>query len=232
MVSDIDFDEPLTVEEIVEELDVPDTWYPVVLESTERRVVWVEAESQQQAYRYLRDEPWELWEGADPVDDGSSLVAIAPTKQSDEPWYSTYDEHAYTSARELEVGPTEACPECGATARERDHHAWRWGINHAGTCSRHSHYVSDGTAYVRDANGRERMAMPLLRFPKCSCGEPGWDAPYRAVIGEVDFPALSKEAYAQLAQQHVAGRPHSKNIPLGLTGLRPADRSYSRLVTE
>lgn len=218
---------------LVDRLPEPITFYPVVLEFTERRVVWVDAESQMDAYAQLRDEPYELWTGADPIDDSASLVAVAPAKLPGDPWWTTPDPDVYRDVREIEVGPVEACPECGAAARERDHHAWRWGINHAGRCSRHRHAIDAILAYVRDAAGRTRLADPHLWFPRCSCLGPGWNATYADKdIGETDVPAVSDEVLAKLAQQHVAGRPHSKNLPLGITdSLVPADRSYSRLVT-
>ncbi len=215
---------------LIDRLPEPLTFYPVILESTERRVVWVMAEDQVDAYRQMRDQPYGLWEDADPIDDGASLVAVAPAKLPGDPWWTTPDPDAYRDVREIEVGPVEGCLECGARASEPTAYHWKW-IRHDPSCSRHSHSVDYSLAYTRDGEGRERLVEPRLWALRCSCKAPGWDVPYSAVIEDGVSAVLPEEA-ARRAQEHVAGRLHSKHLPLGVTeNLDPGDRSYSRLVT-
>lgn len=209
----------LTVEELIDRLPEPDTRYPIVLEATERRLVWVEAESPAAALAAMQDYPHESWDDSEPMD-GGGVSAVRPSV------YSWDDE-----ARELDVGPVEACRECGVPASDRQSYSWKY-IHHSRGCSRFHHRPQFVTAHQRDPLDGKRVwrREDSLWLPSCECREPGWNADYDTCIGDPGAAApVGADERAALAQAHVAGRPHSTNIPLGITeDLYPADRGETR----
>lgn len=206
-ITDHDDEDTRTVAELIEDLPEPIQYYPVILEVTERRVAWVEAESQQDAYDSLEDDAYDYWKDAEADDFSAGLGRINPADR-----WNHYD---YETAREIhDMGPAEGCQECGGSSNYV-----RWnGIDHTPSCSQHQHRVDSTLLYRRTEEGREQL-VEGVRLPRCSCGEPGWTAPFlSANVGDEGLPEpVSRDDLPRLAQEHVAGRPHSKNVPLGIT---------------
>ena len=87
--------------------------YPVIVTETVTRVLWVEAENEDQALKYWGDDPTDLDLRDTEVLDGSLEFERADKYQRDS---------AFQSARHgNKVGPQIACPDCARTAFRR---AW------------------------------------------------------------------------------------------------------------
>ena len=86
--------------------------FPIIVTETITRVIWVEAETEDQALAYWGDDPTDLPSGGEVLD--GSLEFERPDR-----WQR---QAAFTPNRiEGRVGPLVACPECGAEAFRR---AW------------------------------------------------------------------------------------------------------------
>lgn len=96
--------------------------YPVIVETTERHLVWVEADSLKDAVESLSDDP-EWYEAVTPanrIEGGYSYQMEAPEDHS---W--DWEVYGYDRVE----GPRQACTECKAVA-----HSVRWGLWHKDTC--------------------------------------------------------------------------------------------------
>lgn len=191
----IDFDELLPEE--------PTRYYPVVLQWTEQRIAWIEAESEKDALSQASDAT-DLWESAEEVPNGDLAVIKDPFEIR---W-------AVDSLPDSEIGPRESCPHCGAVAERTYDWALRFA-SHAPTCPAFIHRA-DVTAVYRRKGQLERLGY----LPACRCGEPGLSK-NTLMAYQDELPdgvtLMAKEEAAEIARAHVQGRPHSKNIPLGIT---------------
>lgn len=85
--------------------------FPIVVTETVTRVIWVEAENEDQALAYWGNDPTELPSGGEVLD--CSLEFERP-----ELWQR---QAAFTPNRiESKIGPLIVCPECGAEAFRRE----------------------------------------------------------------------------------------------------------------
>lgn len=185
--------------------------YQVFLESREVRVVWIEAETEQEAIDSVRDYPYDDWKDAEVLDGHCELSVV------DDPAWLTYA--AYDALGT--AGPVDACRYCGAVARTVDETVEFAG--HAGDCPMHRHYVDIRAAWLVDpTTGRRTIAG---WWPSCSCGAPGLDIPPLADAKSPAMPLIlpKRDAYAVLVE-HVEGRLRSVHIPAGISeGRRWAD---------
>ncbi|MYR30562.1 MULTISPECIES: hypothetical protein, partial [unclassified Streptomyces] len=88
--------------------DLAERNYPLVVEETITRLVWVAADSEEAALDQLADEPWEY--------KGEAIDSSAEARRPDE--FERRNALAYSSSA---AGPRIACPDCGALAFRR---AW------------------------------------------------------------------------------------------------------------
>jgi hypothetical protein len=85
--------------------------FPIVVTETITRLIWVEAETEDQALAYGGDDPTELPSGGEVLD--GSLEFERPDR-----WQR---QAAFTPNRiESKIGPLVACPDCGAEALRRE----------------------------------------------------------------------------------------------------------------
>lgn len=190
-----------------------DRYYPVVIQLTQHRVMWVKGESAADARASINPSPY-AWEEAE------------ETAVSDYDDLSVRDDYLAgcmieSITDEDEIGPCEACPECGAVADwPRD-----WSLRHARHrkgCSSLRHYLSVSALWAPDYAEQRGIIGWYL---ECTCDEPGFERVYgdarhnrmhvfrngRVITGPDD-----KSELAAIAQAHVAGRPHHKNLTLGI----------------
>jgi hypothetical protein len=186
-------------------------WYPVVLEFTQHKVTYVKAESDadavQQVKQAVADGPGEIWESADDLDvlDGISVSDGSTARL-------LVDSTVIGDCGQ--IGPREACPECGCVAR----YTYDWALehaDHAGTCSRHQHRVDVDWVY----SGRGDRKVVGYRA-SCSCGAHDLERLY-GEKGELENLGdrtvyVTREEAGEVARAHVVDKPHAKNIPLGV----------------
>ena len=188
-----------------EGLPRPDRWYPVAVEFTETRIVFVEADSQAEAVEYAKDDgdlggDWEHAERTDWTDFGPADGWKA--RHVIESWRGSQDE----------AGPREACPVCCAVADYARQHGLRFA-RHDGSCPYHVHLVHISAAF---GGGADRGIIGWR--PECSCGVTGFER--TTVRGDEpdQRPHYEKRSAIQLARAHAVGRPHRKDVALGLPG--------------
>lgn len=213
----------------------PDRRYPVVLEVTERRILWVTADSHDAAVRAVKDPDGCSidWDRAEPTDSGGLSITEA--------YWARYE--IDDALRERSYGPQEACPECGAVAPVDSTYptALRYAP-HAGDCSRHRHRPELEPVYARHDDGTVSMDTSVGYWVACSCGGNGSTVLARftsigsRVHGDPGVPAPypTREAAAAVARGHVEGRPHGTQYPLGILGdidLSPEDLRRREAVT-
>ncbi|CAL9665737.1 hypothetical protein SUDANB145_07386 (plasmid) [Streptomyces sp. enrichment culture] len=87
--------------------------FPIVVTETVTRVIWVEAETEDQALAYWGDDPTELPSGGEVLD--GSLEFERPAK-----WQREAALRASANRFESRVGPLVRCPGCGVEAFRRE----------------------------------------------------------------------------------------------------------------
>ncbi|MEV7466212.1 hypothetical protein AB0O20_06805 [Streptomyces kronopolitis] len=97
--------------------------YPVIVETTQRHLVWVEADNLKEAVETLGGDPdwYEELTPQNQIDDGYDWSVEAP-----EDWDWGGDVYPFTRAE----GPRQACTECGTVA-----HDVRWKPWHKEGCT-------------------------------------------------------------------------------------------------
>ena len=121
-------------------------YYPILLEATETRIVWVDAEDPEEALRQVEDCAYDYWrDGEDDADSSGVTASTAPS--CDSSWRRP-------------GGPHDACRECGAVATSAEPDPY---FQHPGTCSRHIHDVHVGTVRMHPDQGEQWRL-------RCSCG--------------------------------------------------------------
>lgn len=170
-----------------------DRAYPVVIEETRTYLVWVDAESAEDAVR-SHDQPWELVSDVEPADADMSI--------------RTVDQYDVFSDLNRAQGPVVACQECGQEATDPDPWAPKY-IRHTPDCSQHVHRVRAEATWI--APGQFEWSTV------CSC-----KASYRTESEEWVEPSIAgpfptREEAAEAARTHVVGRLHSKNLTVGIT---------------
>lgn len=85
--------------------------FPIVVTETVVRVIWVEAETEDQALAYWGDDPSELPSGGEVLD--GSLEFERPDRWQRQ---AAFQANRFVS----KVGPLVACPDCGAEAFRRE----------------------------------------------------------------------------------------------------------------
>jgi hypothetical protein len=193
-----------------ERLPEPRRYWPVVLECTEHRITWVEADTHQKAVDHAKEySDGDDWENGERVD-----LYAGPTVTDG--WIARGAVEDYY--RDQDWGPFEACPECGAVATSNDSQALTWA-SHTGGCSRHIHHV-DLVAAWPPVDVPQRDLFPVGWWPVCSCAVPGWDRArlWKAAADAPGVPPhLDKGRAIAALHDHIVGRPHSKYIPYGIT---------------
>jgi hypothetical protein len=198
-----DDDLPVSETSWFDSLPEPDRWYPVVLEYTQQRVAWVEADDARAAVKYVEDGGcvYEYWDGAEQVDTADLGVVDKYVAR----WVVD------TVLRDREYGPVEACPECGKVAHLVAEYALQYA-DHAPSCSRHRHHVhyrkvtDDDTGWVLTCScGRGVLSSSLT------------SGQVREVVESGLVSIFTRDGLNAAAQAHVAGRPHSKNLTVGIT---------------
>jgi hypothetical protein len=198
--------------------ETSDQYWPVVLEFTEHRIVLVPANTPAEAVAAVKaDDLGDLWEDAEPAEVQYGVeVSDSWTARS-----------VIASMEQREIGPCEACPECEAVATCLADWALQYASHRRG-CSGVRHRVAIEAFWGPRADGEGRGIVGW--YLSCSCDEPGFERYYkreersdralieahgrRIVPGSVD---AARAEPAAIAQAHVAGRPHGKNVPLGIT---------------
>jgi hypothetical protein len=149
------------VNELLDNETPRDAWgvmersFPVVVTETIVRVVWVEAETEDQALAYWGDDPSELPSGGEVLD--GCLEFERPDK-----WQR---QAAFTANRlESKIGPLIVCPGCGAEAFRR-----QWMHNPLRKC--HGPIVWEET----------RSTNPRFRWRRKYQSAPVYDAAQQAV---------------------------------------------------
>jgi hypothetical protein len=182
--------------------------YPVLVQHTETRVIWVDADSHAAAVREVASwEDYDQWSSADPVDIGSGLEV------GDDIIHAVYLNDVWQD----DQGPHERCPECGVVALYNYGHALDFAA-HPGSCSRHRHSVRLTAAWTRSEAGKRMEQVGW--WLSCSCNEDGLrdDVIRDAVAGDDGAPpVLTRDEAEAAARAHVEGRPHGKNFTLGIT---------------
>ena len=105
------------VNELLDNQTPRDAWgvmersFPIVVTETVTRVIWVEAETEDQALAYWGDDPTDLPSGSEALD--FSVEFERPAK-----WQR---QAAFTANRfESKIGPLVPCPDCGVEAFRRE----------------------------------------------------------------------------------------------------------------
>ncbi len=178
-----------------------DFYRPLHVTVTQTYVVWVRAEedeSQEDITRQYQEDSSGLLDGETPNDGWMDV-------RSPDLW------EAYGERERL--GPLQACPECGAIEDRPGSLKW---ARHDGSCPDHVHMADVTVVYDSEAD-RNRIGW----MTRCSCRVPGFEAPFMSVVvgrkGDATVYPAKDDAAAAL-REHVAGRPHFKNMPLGITG--------------
>ena len=191
----------------------PTRWYPVVLEFTQHKVTYVQAESQQDAIAQVESDVQDgdgisnTWQCADDLDVLDGILVsdgIAARTLIDS---TVIDDCG-------RIGPYEACPECGGVAS----YTYDWALKHAdhtGTCSRHRHRANVDRVY-RGRGDRKAVGYRAT----CSCGVYGLERLYGEKgelenLGDRTIYATREEAI-EAARAHVADKPHGVNYSIGI----------------
>jgi hypothetical protein len=185
-----------------ESLPEPTRRYPVVLEYTQQRVAWIEADDAKAAVKYVQDSgcAYEYWDGAQEVDTGGIGVV--------DKYSARWIVDRVLDDGEQECGPKEACPECGKVADLVAGYALQYAHHHP-ACSRHRHHIG------------LRLASSWVLT--CSCGRDGTlsnsltSAQVRLLLESGQASSLTRDELNAAAQAHVAGKPHSRDLTVGIT---------------
>lgn len=177
--------------------------WPVVLQLTELRVVWVEAPTAEAAEDLLAGCEYEWWEDGETVDGDIERLTVAAHPDA---------RYAIARAAHPQAGPREACPVCGALAKRVGTSDALRHAPHTRACPAHVHYVFVAS-YVRSATAVG--AEPDKWSPVCSCGR--WN------IEEMASRRLTREQALAMVRDHASVVPHDPNDRLGLPGIEQPD---------
>jgi len=192
----------------IDDLPEPDCRYPVVVRKVVEHVVWVQADSHDDAVANTR------------ARDLYSLGEDCTVENSTDGWITVDDQRWTPMCDADEYGCQSVCADCGDIQTSIG--GW---TSHAGSCPRHVHRVEVNRVYpARPENGP--LPLDVIGFyVRCSCGAEGLNGPRLSAHGPGEIPPGTvvhpdRDGAHTAAQAHVKDRLHSKNVLIGVEGRR------------
>lgn len=201
-----------------DDLDEPARSWPVVVETVQRHVVWVEADSPAEAARHITDDPTDYLK----YDPENALGGDWSVREPDR-WEvrDIYADGWYGDTLGQQHGPVRACTECGDVAhqveREPDHRA---------DCSQHEHSWS--LDYIATRGEWKAFCYCSLRDGSSWPDKPraGSSGDFRALTPALPREALVAHLRGKRARMHGGGfrqlREHEQAVVDALAEVRRA----------
>jgi hypothetical protein len=192
----------------IDNLPEPDRRYPVIVRKVVEHVVWVQADSHDDAVANAKArDPYSLGEDctAENLTDGWVEV-------DDQRWTPMYDADEY--------GCQSVCADCGDIQTSIG--GW---TSHTGACPRHVHRLDVVPVYPPRPESGPLSLEIIGYYVRCSCEAEGFNGPHLSAHGLGEIPPGTvvhpeREGANAAARDHVQDRLHSKNVLIGVEGRR------------